>query len=88
MTDRSRPRPVYRWGLLWQSRNRLDGACRHIVMERESRQPALFLTRQEARNYANERYGYIKTRQDLRREPHGWRMPKPVRLTISIRGAP
>jgi hypothetical protein len=53
---------------------------RHLL--NEDRLPCLFLTKAEATAYANERYGYIKTRPDLRAEPHGWRMPQPVRVAV------
>ena len=45
--------------------------------------PALFRTRREAREYINEKYGYIRTRKDLRAEPHFWRMPRAVRVSVT-----
>ena len=69
------------WGLLWHSRNRLDGLRESLCWE--DRTLLMFHTRQEARSYATKQDGYIKTRKDLRQEPHGWRLPMPVRL-ISI----
>lgn len=83
MSDRSQPVPITRWGLLWYSRNLLDGETRHIISRDYI--PALFRTRREARAYAHERFGYIRDRADLRKEPHGWRLPSPVRLTIAVR---
>lgn len=74
-------RPIIRWGLLWRSRNLVDGETQHIIMC--DCLPVLFRTRREARAYASEHLGYIRPRLDLRREPHGWRMPQPVRLTIT-----
>ncbi len=71
-----------RWGLLWHSKNRKNGVSECIIYR--NCVPALFVTRREARNYAKRRYGYIKTRTDLRGEPWGWRMPRPVRLTVSV----
>lgn len=49
--------------------------------------PLLFTTRSEARRYICERYGYIKTRPDLQAEPHGWKMPVPVRVAVELRAA-
>ena len=43
--------------------------------------PIVFQCRSEARAFALKKYGYIKTRKDLRAEPHCWRMPVPVKLT-------
>lgn len=51
----------------------------------ENFKPCLFMTRREAREYIKCRYGYIKHRKDLRIEPHGWRLPKPVRVEVILR---
>lgn len=77
-----KPRPIRRWGVLWRSCNRLDGERAHIVCE--DCQPALFRTRREARAFIKDRYGFIKTRPDLQQEPHGWKMPVPVRLKVMV----
>lgn len=71
------------WALLWYSRNKLDGVQKHILRDRHCR-PVIFKKRWEARDYANREYGYIKTRKDLREEPHGWRMPIPVKIKIEV----
>lgn len=73
--------PLVRWSALWHSENRLDGVTEHLLYE--NLLPALFVTRRECRTWINARWGYIKTRPDLRAEPHGWRLPKPVRVTIT-----
>lgn len=67
-----------KWGLLWRTTTRLDGLREHLIFEGCA--PVMFQTRHEARAYANEKFGYIKTRQDLQREPHCWRVPQPVQL--------
>ena len=74
-------KPVHRWALEWRSVNALDGETRHLIFR--DRLPALFITRDDARRFAVQEYGYIKSRPDLRCEPHGWRMPRPVRVVIS-----
>jgi hypothetical protein len=79
---RAQVRQIRRWGLLWQSSSNLDGERAHIICD--NCMPALFRTRQQARDYANERYGYIRNRADLRGEPHGWRMPIPVQMSVGI----
>lgn len=71
----------WRWGLLWRSRNRLDGLSEHLIFK--DCLPVLFVTRREAREYADTQYGYIRLRDDLRNEPHGWMMPSVVRVWFS-----
>lgn len=44
----------------------------------------LFRTRTEARAYIRTKYGYLRERKDLQREPHGWMMPVPVKLEIRV----
>lgn len=68
------------WGVLWYSKNKLDGERKHLICR--FCVPVIFSTRQEARFWIEEHYGYIKKRKDLRAEPHGWRLPKPVKVTI------
>lgn len=74
----SKSYPLNKWGLEWYSKNKLDGVTRHLIYE--DCLPVLFHSRQEARSFCNENYGYIKTRKDLRKEPHGWRLPRPVKI--------
>jgi hypothetical protein len=74
-------RSISRWGALWRSYNALDGKREHLLCENGN--PLLFRTRAEARAYIAKRYGYIKEREDLRREPHGWMLPKAVRVKVS-----
>ena len=71
-----------RWGALWRSENNLEGRERCIMWESEC--PMLFRTRAQARKWIHENYGYIAKRPDLRREPHGWRMPVPVRVEVRL----
>lgn len=73
---------VTRWGLLWHSKNYLDGERKHIMFE--NCQPLLFKTRREARAYADKRYGYIRGAADLKAEPHGWRFPRAIRVEVSL----
>lgn len=73
---------VTRWGVLFRSENRLDGKREHICFE--NCLPVLFTTRENARAYIKQRYGYIARRQDLQREPHGLKMPIPVRVRIEV----
>ena len=68
------------WALEWNSRSNLDGEQSHFMYE--NLLPKVFKTRREARAWAKEKYGYIKTRPDLRAQPYGWRMPRPVRVRL------
>ena len=73
-----------RWAALWRSKNILDGENKHVMFATGG-QPMLFNTRKDAAAWIKETYGYIAHRSDLRGEPHGWRVPKPVRVKIIIR---
>ncbi len=79
-------RSVTRWAVQWRSDNRLDGKTRHFMWD--GVQPFLFRTRQKARDAIRERWGYIRNRPDLRREPCGWKMPIPVRVTVTLEVTP
>lgn len=72
----------WRWGALWRSNCLLDGESKHVMFDKGM--PKLFHTRKEAAAWIKETHGYIAKRQDLRREPHGWRMPIPVRVFIKM----
>ena len=71
-----------RWGALWRQNNQLDGGRTHII-NGGCGLPVLFRTRREARLFIEDQYGYIRTRPDLRAEPHGWKMPVAVRVKVS-----
>ena len=72
-----------RWAVQWRENNRLDGRVRHFMWSKG--RPLLFETRQEARDYIRMEWGYIATRKDLRAEPHGWLMPKAVKVEVILR---
>jgi hypothetical protein len=65
---------------MFVSDNRLDGHRAHLVCE--NLVPVLFATRQAARSFADEKFGYIRNRPDLRDEPHGWRIPRAVKVRV------
>lgn len=71
-----------RWGIEWYSNNSLDGGRRHIVWKYGM--PLLFFSKKEAAQFIRKEYGYIAKRQDLRREPHGWRVPHPILVNVTI----
>lgn len=81
------------WAIKWRSDNALDGkreyligryACGGAPPELEGYPKFLFRTRRAALAAIKEHYGYIAKRPDLRREPHGWRVPVPVRVRVEI----
>ena len=72
------------WAALWWQRDSLDGNYEHIM--NEDCLPKLFRTRRECRTWIKENYGYIKNRPDLRKYPHGWRLPKAIKVKITQEG--
>ena len=71
-----------RWAVEWYSRCKLDGEQRYFMWDGSN--PALFVTRSQCRAHIKERYGYIKHRPDLRTEPHGWHLPRAVRVRVRL----
>lgn len=71
------------WGVEWHSKNKLDGDRCDVIWEHCI--PLLFPTRQLARDYIVREYGYMRHRPDLKREPHGWRIPQAVRVKVVVR---
>lgn len=67
------------WAAEWYSYTVMEES-KHLI--HENGLPVLFRTKRESAAYIKERYGYIATRKDLRAEPHGWRMPKPIKVVI------
>jgi hypothetical protein len=74
------------WAVEWHSVNAVDGDRRHLQWDNtfEHTFPHLFRTRRECAAYIKRHHGYLKDRPDLRREPFGWRMPRPVRVLMRI----
>ncbi len=71
-----------RWAIQWRSKNLRDGEQRHWCWD--GTMPVLFPTRQLAREEIRKKWGYIAHRPDLRREPHGWRVPRAVRVRVVL----
>lgn len=69
------------WGALWVTDNRLDGHREELLGD--GRTVRTWRTRAEARVWIKKEYGYFRTRYDLRAEPHGWRMPRAVRVPLA-----
>ncbi len=71
------------WAIKWRSQSLRDGKQEHL-MGTGRIPPLLFKTRADARAHIKRYYGYISTRPDLRCEPHGWKMPMAVKVTVKI----
>lgn len=73
------------WAILWRSHNRLEGMQQHLIGDpTHATRTLLFETREAARAAVKDQYGYIPSRADLRAEPHGWKMPRVVPVTITV----
>ena len=69
------------WGVLWRSSNTLDGKREYFLYDADRGPgPVMFRSRSEARAYRDKEYGYIRKRIDLKLEPHGWKLPRVVRV--------
>ena len=70
------------WGVLWRSDSLLDGETEHLMYG--GLLPLIFTTRAAARAYIADNHGYLRTYTALQKEPHGWKMPKPVRVKVIL----
>lgn len=73
------------WAPKWSQTNQLDGHREYLCLWHQWRgihYPTVFTTRRECREFIEEHYGYIRTRPDLKREPHCWRVPTAVKVVI------
>ena len=77
-------KPIYAecYALLWRSLNKHDGLTEFIV--REYCVPMLFSSQKAVIAYREARYGYYRTRPDLRREPNGWMIPRVVKVRVEV----
>jgi hypothetical protein len=69
-----------RWTLQWRSENKRDGRREYMCASMKG----LFDTRAEARAAQENEYCYLQGRPDLRAEPHGWLVPKVVKVKVTI----
>jgi hypothetical protein len=75
------------WAVRWTQTNKLDGHREYFIGDQfgfGAYKLALFETRSQARAYIKDRYSYIATRPDLRAEPHCWRVPKAVCVSVIL----
>ncbi len=83
------------WALKWYSKNHVDGVSEHLLGKaHNSGEPRtghiinVFKTRKEAREYNAKHWGYIAARSDLREQPHGWSVPRVVKVKITVKEQP
>lgn len=76
--------PRIRWALLWRSENRMDGKRRYLIGSSEPAGVLLFNSRAAARRYLQNGYEWMREREDLRREPYGWKMPQVVKVRVEV----
>lgn len=70
------------WALKWRSKNKMDGYRECFIYDFGF--PLLFISRKVAREYVKQNYSYIAKRLDLQREPHGWKVPRVVRINLTM----
>lgn len=81
------------WGVLWRTSGlsidgegqRFMGSILEVSLASKGFPMLLFASRNAASAYIKERWGYIARRPDLHRAPHGWRMPIPAKVEVSMR---
>lgn len=71
------------WGVTWQDALQGCAGFRHPPYLAGCN-TCLFATKAEARAHIREHWGYIATRPDLRGPPFNWRVPKPVRVNVTV----
>ena len=77
---------MVRWGIKWRQRTENGGWKTHIMGGPTG--PICFLKKRDALAYIRSEYAYLRTRKDLRRAPHWWRMPHAVRIRIDFEEVP
>ena len=63
------------WALKWREESLLDGKYEYLFGD--------FKTRAAARQHREKKFGYIRRRPDLRKEPFGWKFPAVVRVRVT-----
>lgn len=82
---RLRPKSLEAWAIQHRSRNSVDGETTWLEgCTDEQTRTLLFATKAAASTYIAKEHGYIARRPDLLAEPHGWTVPVPVRVTVTV----
>lgn len=77
------PKSIPRWGILHRKENKLDGKKSWLRCDRTC-MPEMFQTREEAREFISVNLKSTYSRPELKIEPHGWKMPIPVKIEIIV----
>ena len=82
------------WAIQWRSENKLNGKKEYLLgtyfgspsEEFKGCPKLLFKTRKAARKFIEEKWGHLKSPGYLylRKEPHGWKTPRPIKVKIVI----
>lgn len=73
------------WAVEHHAINRLDGDRRWLSGQPNgTTRTLLFATRDAARKHVEKTHGYLRNRPDLQAEPHGWRMPRVVKVRVAV----
>ena len=80
------------WAIKFVSNSPLDGHREHLMgaanvarpLELSGYTTMVFASRAAAREHIKNRYGYIAHRPDLRQAPHCWKMPRAVKVAVSV----
>lgn len=70
------------WGIIRITKGGIDGDTERLMYSNYRDGWLIFRTKRECKEYIDEHWSYMKTRRDLRVYPHGWRLPKPVKIEI------
>lgn len=73
---------MIRWAVKWRSYNEFAGKTEFFTSDGINY--VLFRTKKEAAQHIKDGYGYIAKRKDLHVEPHGWKMPIPVKVKVTL----
>ena len=71
------------WGVLWRVNNKASGEILSLIYA-ETGTPVLFKSKRLAKEWIRQNHASVAHRTDLRAEPYGWRMPIPVRVSITF----
>lgn len=78
---------THMWAVRWTFTNKLDGLHDSFYgswLPRPNCIMKLYRTKRDCQAAIKEHFGYIARRRDLRTEPFCWRMPKAVRVTVTV----
>ena len=80
-------RTVLRWAILHRTSAACIDGARKWLEGHPRTGTLLFGTREAARAYCRNHYGYMAQRADLALPPHGWLQPVVVRVRVTVQCA-